>query len=61
MCLANIDGRLTPTEMENIMAESSCTQAFHEGIAVAGYGAVFGGMVGGSLGICYFGYRILSC
>lgn len=61
MSLAYIENKLTPAEMENIMAGSRCMEAFYMGATVAAYGATFGGMIGGSLGLCYFGYKMLTC
>ena len=54
--------KLELNQMENLEGGTyACHDAFVDGVAVACYGATFGGMVGGALGLCVFAGMMLAC
>jgi hypothetical protein len=54
--------KLQLNQMENLNGgRQSCQDAFVDGIAIACYGATFGGMFGGSIGLCVFAGMMLAC
>ncbi len=54
--------KLELNQMENLNGgRQSCHDAFVDGIAIACYGATFGGMFGGSIGLCVFAGMMLAC
>ena len=53
--------KLELNQMENLEGGLNCESAFNMGIGIAGYGATFGGMAGGALGLCVFAGMMLAC
>ena len=54
--------KLEISQMENLQGgRQTCDQAFDRGVAIACFGATFGGMAGGALGLCIFAGMMLAC
>lgn len=59
--LKSVKIALERDEMLEIAGGSNCMDSFYLGATVAAYGATFGGPVGGSAGLIYFGILMLRC